>query len=262
MPELPDVEVFKRYLDATSLHREVRHAFVPASRVLGKAASTLRSHLEGRRLEESHRHGKYLLARLAESDWLVLHFGMTGFLEAYGSGGSDEEHVRLRLDFSDGGHLAYHDQRLLGQVDLAESPQALLEERGLGPDALDADLGLFRERLEGHRGAVKPTLMNQSVLAGLGNVYSDEILFQAEVHPETPVPALDEEAVGTLHRVMWRVLRKAIVFKAEPAEAPASWLLPRREEGAPCPRCKGRIERLVVSGRAAYLCPACQKRRG
>jgi len=104
-------------------------------------------------------------------------------------------------------------------------------------------------------------LMDQSIMAGVGNVYADEICFQTGVRPDTRLPALDEDLRRKLHRTMRRVLRTAIDRKADPEELPRTWLLPRRREGAACPRCGGEIVKTTVAGRPTYVCPACQPER-
>ncbi len=104
--------------------------------------------------------------------------------------------------------------------------------------------------------------MDQSLIAGLGNVYSDEILFQAGIHPRSPLAHLDARGLRRLERSLADVLRAAIRAKADPRAMPAWFLLPHREPGARCPRCGGRIERIRLGGRSAYLCPGHQRCRG
>jgi formamidopyrimidine-DNA glycosylase len=260
VPELPDVEVFKRYFDRTASGHRVAQAHVPASRVLRKSASTIRSALKGERLSGSQRHGKYLLVALGSGRWLVLHFGMTGTLRHYSADGEPPRHERLRLDLDDGARLGYSCQRLLGQVDVADDPESFARDRSLGPDMLGLGLDAFRERLAGRSGAIKSTLMNQDVVAGLGNIYTDEALFQAKLHPARPVDRLADEAVRRLHRAIGHVLERAIAAEVDVDRMPRTWLLPHRSPGAECPRCDGKVERLTVGGRAGYLCPSCQRR--
>lgn len=261
MPELPDVETFRRYLDATSLHRTVDTVGLLDEGLLGDAdAEDVRGALQDRELSETSRHGKYLFAHSDDSAWLVLHFGMTGRLVAFETGEAPE-HARLLLDFEDGRHLAYLNQRTFGSIDLADAPASFVERHDLGPDALELDRSAFEEALQGRRGGVKSTLMDQSVIAGIGNVYADEICFQTGVRPETRLPALDEDLLRSLHRTMRRVLRTAVDRRADPDGLPRSWLLPRRREGAPCPRCDGEIVKTTVAGRPTYLCPSCQPGR-
>jgi formamidopyrimidine-DNA glycosylase len=260
MPELPDVETFKRYLDATALHQVIRAAHVLRDEILqGITRRRLQRALHGRQLCAGHRHGKYLSVRLDDDARLVLHFGMTGFLKYWKDEGPPPAHARMVLRFDSGDRLAYDCRRMLGKVRLVEDFGRFVAEHGLGPDALRVDRAAFDAGLRARRGAIKSTLMNQSFIAGLGNVYSDEILFQARIHPRTRPVDLPPAARGDVFRGMRRVLRKAIEVQADPARMPRSWLLPRRRPGAACPRCNGRLEHAVVGGRTAYFCPACQR---
>jgi formamidopyrimidine-DNA glycosylase len=262
MPELPDVEIFKRYLDATSLHQRIEKVTAGPARILdGITAKALAERLTGQSLTGTRRHGKHLFAALSGGGALGLHFGMTGY-PAYGRGNEVPDHTRLRLDFPGGYHLAYVNQRLLGRVRLIDDVKAFIEDEGLGPDALAVDADRLAKMLEGRRGQIKGALMDQGFIAGLGNVYVDEMLFQAGLHPKTPVGRMDREAIGHLHRALRHVLTTAIDRGAGTPgfeeHLPDSWLLPRREEGRGCPRCDGRIEKITVGGRAGYYCPACQ----
>jgi len=190
---------------------------------------------------------------------------MTGDLRSWsGEQPADLDHVRLRLDFDDEAHLAYMCRRRLGELALVPDPETFAEEAGLGPDLLSEALTeqQFLKLLEGRRGSVKGTLMNQDIVAGLGNVYVDEVLFQSGVHPRTSVSDLDDEARVDLLRVARRVVRRAVDDRVDPERMPASWLLPLREEGRACPRCSGTIEKTEVSGRATYFCPSHQSASG
>jgi formamidopyrimidine-DNA glycosylase len=259
VPELSDVEVFKRYLDSTSLHQDIEKIEVKNGKVLGGvSAGGLQRRLEGRKFESTRRHGKYLFVELDDGEWLLLHFGMTGDLKYYKDQGEEPTHVRVLFSFRNGYHLAFDDQRLFGKVDLIEDPDAFVEEKKLGLDPLDLDFPAFRERLEGRRGEIKATLMNQQVLAGIGNIYSDEILFQVRLHPRTSIRRLDGDALHDLHEQTGRVLHAAIEREANPGGLPDSFLLSHRREGEDCPRGNGKIQKTKAAGRTAYYCPACQ----
>jgi formamidopyrimidine-DNA glycosylase len=261
VPELPDVEIFKRYLDATALHKQVRTVEIRSASVVDTSAAKLHRALEGTELVSTRRHGKYLLAALADGGWLVLHFGMTGLLRYFKDEEEDAEHDRVLLSFANGYRLAYVNQRLFGHVDVTQDADAFVAKKGLGPDLLGIERDAFVERLSGRRGAIKPTLMNQSVVAGLGNVYTDEVLLQARVDPRATAGKLGEKRLGALHATIQKVLEEVIGFDADPARAPARYLLPHREEGEPCPgKCGGEVKRITVSGRAGYYCPSCQRR--
>jgi formamidopyrimidine-DNA glycosylase len=262
MPELPDVEKFKRYLDATSLHAEIVAVHTDGSeRVFEVDPGRLEEAVVGRELESTVRHGKYLLAEVTGAGWLALHFGMTGFLKYFKDMEKDPDHDRLRLDFSDGYHLAYDSQRKLGEVDLVEDPEALVESRELGPDALDPDLNLteLASAMAGRRATVKSVLMDQSFVAGVGNIYADEILFQSRVHPGVRASEIEEERLVRILGKMGEVLRAAIDANAELDRLPEGYLLPHREQGASCPGCGGEVEKIAISGRPTYVCPRCQQ---
>ena len=261
MPELPELEVFKQYVDSTSLHQNIETIEVKNGKVLGcVSASELKRGLEGRKFESTRRHGKNLFVELGDGPWLLLHFGMTGSLKYYEDADEEPTHARVLISFGNGYHLAFDDQRLFGKVDLIEDPDDYVEEQQLGPDPLDLDFPSFRERLEGRRGEIKATLMNQRVFAGIGNIYSDEILFQVRLHPRTNVGRLDGGALHDLHEQTGRVLRVGIERGTNPGALPESFLLPHRQEGAECPRNNGKIHKTKAAGRTAYYCPTCQSR--
>lgn len=263
MPELPDVEVFKRYLDRTALHATVREVTVHTPKVLhGVSAATLRQRVPGHELAWSRRHGKLLFVGLDHGpEALVLHFGMTGFLKYYASDEDAPDHPRVEFRLDDGHILAFDCQRMFGEVDLADDVEGYLQARAIGPDALSLDEDGFVDRLQGRRGAIKTTLMKQGVMAGIGNVYSDEILFHAHLHPDTDVAFLDESELRKLHRRMRHVLERAIEAKADPGEVPRTWLLPHRRQGATCPRCGAVLERKKIGQRHAWLCPSHQSKK-
>jgi formamidopyrimidine-DNA glycosylase len=259
MPELPDVETQKRRLDESAVGRTILHARVRESRILQVSPSHLRRTLKGELIERSRRRGKYLFAELSGGQWLVMHFGMTGWLQRLdGEAAGPEEHTKLRLDLDGGGHLAYVCTRQLGEIGLTRSETEFATERDLGPDALEVEEDDFVARLEARRGGVKSTLMNQSVVAGLGNVWIDEVLFQHGVHPRASLGDSSEDERRRLVRSTKRVLSEGIEHGADPQSMPEHWLLPNREDGKPCPRCTGKIQSLEVGGRTSYHCPEHQ----
>jgi formamidopyrimidine-DNA glycosylase len=265
MPELPDVELFKRHLDATCLGRTIRRVTVSDPRILsGVSASELERQLSGARLSESGRHGKHLLVGLQPPGWLTMHFGMNGSLRHFTEGERDPPYDRVRFDFTDGHHLAYVNPRLLGQIGLAADAAAFITEEGLGPDALDPqfDLAAFERALAGRKRDLKSLLMDQAVVAGIGNIYSDEILFQAGIHPRLRSNELSPAATKRLFGCIKDVLATAVDAGAGAERLvdrlPKSYIIPHREKGARCPRCGGEIAAEKFSGRTAYYCPRCQ----
>ena len=265
MPELPDVEVFRRYVNATALHQQIEDVDVRAPEMLkGVSPLRLRSRMLGHSLETTNRYGKYLFARLSGNGWLALHFGMTGFMAYFKDWLTISAHPRLVLSFSNGHHLAYDCQRKLGMVGLIEDPAAFVRRKGLGPDALEADLSVedVRRLFAGRRARVKAALMNQGLIAGIGNLYADEILFQARIHPLARVGSLDQTQLRALLQSMKSVLGTAIRCQADAGRMPRSWLLLHRDPSGSCPRCRKRVRRMKLVGRTCYFCGACQAGRG
>ncbi|HZT18040.1 MAG TPA: DNA-formamidopyrimidine glycosylase family protein [Dongiaceae bacterium] len=268
MPELPDVENYRFYLDRHAKRQTIRGVEVIDARVLRRLSGpAFRRRVVGARMGESRRHGKHLLVALDKGGWVTFHFGMTGALAAYGGQDERPAYARLSFDFGNGRSLAYTDPRKLGHMGFVEDADRFIAEEKLGPDALAKSLTLkrFRELIAGGRGHVKSLLMDQSRIAGIGNLYADEILFQARLHPELPVSRLTPDEVARLYRDMRRVLKIAVARGAGSEDfldrLPASYLLRHRGKDERCPRCGGPIQALRMGGRTAYLCPRCQSLR-
>lgn len=269
MPELPDVELFKEHLDSTSLHKRIRGVTVSDSRVLGGlSASAFAQRVEGKEIARSLRHGKHLLLDLRGAEWLAMHFGMNGSLKHLTENEEDPPYGRVRFDFAGGDHLAYINPRRIGRIALVSDPAAFIEEEKLGPDALDPDFDLaaLERALKGRKRDVKSLLMDQEILAGIGNIYSDEILFAAEIHPKRESGGLDARERRRLFTNLKGVLETAIRCGAG-AESlseslPPSFLIPHRKKGGHCPRCHDALKALKSSGRTGYFCPHCQKEAG
>ncbi len=261
MPELPDVELFKRYLDATSLHQRIDDVDVLDGYVLRDvSAGDLRDALKGRELTHTRRHGKHLFVATDAESWLMLHFGMTGFLRYFKHDADTPEYTRVLLRLNGGYHLAYVCQRKLGQVSLTDDPDAYIRDKGLGPDALGLSEGKLASLLVNSGAAAKSGLMDQGFIAGLGNIYTDEILFHAQIHPTVKLNTLDERTAHNLSRAIKDVLQAAIDAHARPDEMPSSFLLPHRSTGEPCPRCGAEVRKMQIGGRSTYYCPRCQPR--
>jgi formamidopyrimidine-DNA glycosylase len=260
MPELPDVETFKRYLDKTSLRQRITRVDVRSANVLkGVSPGELARRLKKRRFESSCRHGKHLLVRVDGDSWLRLHFGMTGSLRYFKHEEQVPRHTRVLFMFEKHHCLAFEDQRKFGEVGLIKDVNEFLKKRALGPDALNISFSQFREIFAKHRGGVKAILLNQKLIAGIGNIYADEILFRARIHPAMQASALKEGTVAKLFRAMRYILKKAIDAKADAELMPRSWLLLRRGKGGKCPRCGHELESAAISGRTAWFCAHCQK---
>ncbi|GAA1138005.1 Fpg/Nei family DNA glycosylase [Nocardioides aquiterrae] len=259
MPELPDVEVFRRTLAHSSLHREITGVEVADPMVLEDvSAADLERELTGSQLTATTRHGKHLYVRRDAGPALALHFGMTAYLEPDAADAPEPDHARVTLLFEGDRRLVFVDQRRFGRITLVDDPARDVEERGLGPDALAIDRPGLHDRLEVSRGGLAATLMDQSVVAGIGNIYSDEVLFHARLDPRMRASTVTDREVARLHHQLRRVLERAIEAHARPEAMPAGWLIHAREDGAPCPRGNGTVRPYSVAGRTAYWCPECQ----
>lgn len=261
MPELPDAAVYQRRLDDSALGRAIVDTEVIDPLILGDGLEPHRfgEVLRGRSLRETHRHGKHVFARYGdETGWLALHFGMTGSVHPV-ENGEMPEYAYVQLHFVDGGALAFCCPRKFARVRLIDTPEAFAEAKELGPDMRRADVETFLAALDGRRGTIKGRLLDQSVVAGLGNIYADEALYQEGIHPATTVPELPESALRDLYDAIQTVLDAAIAADSDPtALDPERFMLPHRYGDERCPHTGAPLQTEQVSGRTAYYSPPRQ----
>jgi formamidopyrimidine-DNA glycosylase len=270
MPELPEVETIARWLrryvqgrrveDASLLHPD----FADDPWGLRRALSAWR----GRAVGAVERRGKMLRLRLGEG-WLYLHLGMTGRLYLVAANAPLAPHTHFRMRLAGGEELRCVDPRRFGGVGWAQGRESPLARRWarLGPDAL-AIGGREWTALFGRRRPVKALLLDQSLIAGVGNIYADEALFRARVHPALPAHRLAPEGVRRLCRALRCVLREAIEAGGStlrdyrlPDGSPGRFQMRHRvygRTGEPCLRCGTPIRRIRLAGRSAHFCPRCQ----
>ena len=287
MPELPEVEVTRRQLAPLILGRVVSRVLAsPDSRFFLTRSRDLRRRLVGRRLEALERRGKYLLARLDDGSLLLLHLGMTGQLlgvDPAAVAGSSwfgrgrrratptvNAHTRLRLEFEDGGvELHFRDARKFGRVQLLSRGQRCARLERLGVDALEATPDDLWRATRGRGISIKSLLLDQSVLAGVGNIYADEALFLARVRPTRRANRTSRTEVGRIAAALRGVLRGAI---ADGGSSISDYLRPDGDRGRfqsnhrvygrsgePCLVCGAGIRRTVIGQRSAHFCPRCQR---
>jgi len=260
MPELPDVEVYKQHIDKTSLNKKIDSIDIGSAKLLKGISSTkLTEKIKGKRIQSTYRRGKYLFATINSNTHLLLHFGMTGQTVHVEKDDQIPRYTAMVLHFSKGDSLAIISKRKLGRIEVVNSIDSYIQQEKLGEDALSISEKDFDNVLKRSSSAVKNTLMNQSLLAGIGNIYADEILFQAHIDPRRPVSELDEKEIKSLYKKTKNVLKKAIQAKANPQNMPRSFLLPHRGADQKCPLCSGKQKKVKVSGRSTYFCPQCQK---
>jgi len=259
MPELPDVQGFRRYWSRYMTGERVRRIEVPTPAILrNRRASTLRRALAGRRFARPDRHGKWMLAP-TDGPTLLLHFGMTGGLHwSANAGEARHRHDRL-IVITGSGEMRYRNMRMLGGAWLARDERELNGIVGsLGPDAAELDPDELAALFDGRRGGAKATLMNQRVLAGIGNELSDEILWRARIHPARRINALGPRKRMELARVTRNVLAESSRHGRIPRES--GWLEEQRGTRDPrCPRHNGPLRRSRIAGRTSYWCPRCQR---
>ncbi|HAM03792.1 MAG TPA: formamidopyrimidine-DNA glycosylase [Acidimicrobiaceae bacterium] len=261
MPELPEVEAYRRLADK-ALGRTVASVRIGDQRFLrgGTDACRLRRALVGKAFAAARRRGKLLVLDVDDSDRrLGLRFGMTGRLHVDGADGVDrlvyasdrrlEAWDRFALRFTDGGSLVVSDPRLLGGVVLDP------DEDVLGPDALDVGRADLHRALAGSTAALKARLMDQSRLAGLGNLVADEVLWRAGLSPLRPAGSLTDAEERRLHGHVRRTLEELV----SAGGSHLGELMPERQVGGRCPRCGAELRRDRVGGRSTWWCPAHQR---
>lgn len=268
MPELPEVEIFARYFAQHALGQKIVRVHVRDERILGEIrADAFVRKLKGHTFTSVRRHGKHLFAETTAKDtWLHLHFGMSGDLAYYRERENEPRFARIVFDFlrengTSGAHLAFEDMRLFGVADLVSSPDAFIEDRGLGPDPIDSSFTFskFAALLDRRRGAIKSLLMSQEIIAGLGNLWVDETLYVSSIHPRRAVDRLTKNDQRSIFNAMRKLLREVIARHGRGADLPATWLYHNRETDTHCPRCGGAIRRTVVFGRTTYFCAKHQR---
>jgi len=275
MPELPEAETIARQLDAL-----LRGRRLVAFRQLTAGICERRARAPvGVCVAGVGRRGKKVLVNFENGATLLVALGMSGQLRRR-DGGPFPPHTHLVLSF-DEAEVIYVDPRRLGRLDVARPATTMLAaeaavaawcDRRLGPDALSIGWPEFRERVGKRRGAFKPLLLNQRVVAGVGNIYADEVLHRAGVHPRTRPADLADDELRRVHRALRAILAKAVahagttfrdyVTPRGDAGDFAGFLAAYGREGEPCRRCGGRIRRLSwPAGRSTFYCPRCQRPR-
>ena len=270
MPELPEVEIISRGLRGIVGRRIVDVDVRWQRTVATPEPAAFAQRLQGRRIAGIDRRGKWLSLRLQGGDCLLIHLRMSGRLVVEPREAQDDRHARVLFALDDGRRLRFSDTRKFGRMVLTDHPEEVLGDLGPEPLAEGFTSRRLMEMLRGRRARLKPLLLDQRFLAGLGNIYADEALWRAGLHPLRRSDSLSVEEVRRLHRAIREVLRKAIArggttlederyvgADGQPGEFAARLAVYGRA-GERCPRCEGTIERIVVGGRGTHLCPRCQ----
>lgn len=260
MPELPENEAQRLTLERDCLNRTITAVELGDDTThIELPGDNARQRLVGRQFTETRRHGKNIFAGSKTGPWLTVHLGMTGWLIPFDEPDDRPDHTKLLITFEGDRRLAFRCPRKLGHVRIIDDPQVYIAEEGLGPDALDLSRDDFIETFGKTRSAIKSALMKQDKMAGVGNLWSDEALFQAGLHPERRANELSEDCLADLRTTMRRVLRQGVKVEAHYKDLPRDYLIRHRDKGAECRRCGGEITSEKVGGRTAYFCSSHQE---
>ena len=267
MPELPEVETIKNELAPWVVGQSFTQVTIlDTELVCGGSAEEVRRGLIGQKVESLGRRGKYLIFHLSNGRSLIIHLRMTGSLLLNPK--EVERYARAVFHLSNGHRFVFRDRRRLGLMWLVDDANTVVGK--LGPEPLDESFtpGTLGQRLSRHHIPVKAALLDQGIVAGIGNMYADEALFAARIHPLRKADALSPEEVQNLHHCVRRVLQAAIGSKGASVD---TYVRPEGELGTahfdfkvahrggePCPVCGCTIERVLVQNRGTYFCPRCQ----
>jgi formamidopyrimidine-DNA glycosylase len=277
LPELPEVEVVRRALEREVAGREVTSVAVTGARTVRRQPpETLVGRLRGATLGPAGRLGKFLLVPLDDgAETLVVHLRMSGRLLLTAPDRPLARHTHAVLGLSDGRELRFVDPRTFGELFVVESPAGLGRPAALahlGPDPLSTgwSAAALGRALAGRRGRLKLLLMDQRFVAGIGNIYSDEALFEARLRYDRPAGSLSGDEVTRLHRAVRTTLREAVRHRGSSLRdaqyvdlfgTPGRYQLRHRvygREGEPCPDCGGPVGRTRLAGRSTFFCETCQ----
>ena len=280
MPELPEVETVVRGLQKSVLGRKILSVWIGKSDFIDNPAEFVR--LSGQKIASIERFGKFMLLRLANGDAaevavedasnpmpsLLVHLGMTGQIASTAADVPFEKHTHVSFTLDDGRELRYTDARRFGRMAYLTGEPLAKELAAFGADPLEVSVAEFAERVRSRNTRIKALLLDQSVFRGVGNIYADESLWRAKIHPARVGAKLSVKEAETLRRMLQEILNRAIAMRGssisdfldangEPGEYQRHHRAYGRE-GKPCYRCRTPIRRVIVAGRSSYFCPKCQ----
>ncbi len=271
MPELPEVETIVQGLRTSLVGRAITGAEVRWARsVVPPDPVAFARCIAGQTVAQVKRRGKWIVIELNGGGALLIHLRMTGRLALEKGACADDRHLRVQFFLDDGRSLRFYNPRKFGRLRLVDDPAAALSRLGPEPLADDFTAARLEEMLARRRGRIKPLLLNQRFLAGLGNIYTDESLWRAGVHPLRPANTLTPDEARRLHRAIRAVLRAAIASGGTTLPDAAYQRVDGRlgefavqlavygRAGEPCPRCGASIKRIRVGQRGTHFCPHCQ----
>jgi formamidopyrimidine-DNA glycosylase len=272
VPELPEVETVVRDVRPHLVGRRIK-SVVPSELPLRRRwAAEWASHLVGRRVEAVERRGKWIIIRLTRDTFLIVHLGMTGQLRVMSATEPVAPHTHLVFGLSPGKQeLRFRDVRRFGSATLLTGTDALEQffaRAGLGPEPFDMPAAHWWKRLTATKRCLKAILLDQRVVAGVGNIYADESLFQARLHPGRLGAEISKPQADRLRRAIGTVLNRAIDLRGSSIRDYVGGSGQKgnfqerfrvyQRAGQPCPRCGTPIARIRLAGRSTHFCPQCQ----
>jgi formamidopyrimidine-DNA glycosylase len=271
MPELPEVETIVKGLQKTVVGRKIKSINVIFPGIVKQETEKFRKNAEKTKIVKVRRRGKYILIDLSNGKTILAHLGMTGnfLLVKSSSPWNKHDHLIIRF-YENHKELRYNDQRKFGKLKSFPTckEENVSELKKLGPESLNISASDFVDLFEKRKGRIKSALLNQQIIAGLGNIYADESLFEAKIHPAQRIDKLSPPRLKRLHQAIQKILRKAIKAGGSSIEnyydingEVGSFQLQHKvygREGLPCKKCGTEIKRIKISQRSSYFCPKCQ----
>lgn len=260
MPELPEVRTFQRYFDGTSLHQKISQVVVHDEKIIRNVSGIeFAEKIQGQAFLSSYRQGKYLFGELDNGHSVLLHFGMTGDLKYYSDDLERPKYERFVFHFDNGNRLGFDCPRKFAKIRYLEDRDAYLESIKLGTDALTISTEEFLAKAKGKKASIKGFLLNQKHLAGVGNLYADEVLYQLRIHPASRVDKLSKKQLTAIIEKTQAILNKAIERTAYYKDYPEDWFWQWRKEGTLAPDGKTPVQTAKIGGRTTYFFEGYQK---
>ena len=260
MPELPEVHTYQQYFRQHALQKPIRRVEVADDKIIRNVSGAVfKRRLKGKTFVDTYRRGKYLFARLDNGHHLLLHFGMTGDLFYYTDPAERPRHERFAFVFASDQRLGFDCPRKFARILYLDDLEEYLRESRLGEDALRISEADFLDKMQGRKVSLKGFLLNQQALAGVGNLYADEICYQCRIHPASSVAALPLKQRQQVYTKMRDILETAIRRKAHYKAYPDDWFWQWRQEGELGP--KGHLVlRSKIAGRTTFFVEGWQKK--
>lgn len=269
MPELPEVETVVQSLKPKILNKIIKSVNVYWTKTLSThTENSLNKIIPNKKISSISRRGKYIILHI-EYSFLVIHLRMTGKLIYQNSTETQSSHLRFKINFSDNSELHFTDIRKFGHIEFHKNLDFLNEKLGLEPFSNKLTADYLLEKLHRRKGPIKSALLNQSIVAGIGNIYADEILWRIQIHPQKPANQLDIQKLNELIPTIQIILQNAInsmgttiinfSFDKESYGKYGSQLQVFNKKGGKCNRCSDSIVKTKCAGRGTFYCPTCQK---